>query len=314
MGAAFSWMIAMGCLAVGGVLMALGLNEISTGHLALRRFREQVAPASGGTALRAQSRDLLVRLGRKVAGGEAESELQLLMQQAGFNSHSMPFVFVAARFLAALAAATLILLPAGLAHGAIRPRNAATAFIFGFLVYRGATILLKLRVEHRQRAIRRELPYVLDLLLMVLDSGVSIDQALQYTAAQLNRTAPVTGQILSRTMTDIADGTPYDKALDRLATRLSIGEGRDFAGLLKQNLFQGGELGPALRRLASDVSESRLANAREQMGKKSVMLTGAMLAFFMPVLMIALAGPAVADLMGTLHHVAQDLDTRRTNP
>jgi tight adherence protein C len=220
---------------------------------------------------------------------------------------------VAARLLATLAVAALILLPAGLAHGAISKRSAAAALILGFAVYRGAATLLKLRAEQRRREIRRELPYVLDLLLMVLESGVSIDQALQHTAAQLGRTAPVSGEILSRTIAEIEDGTPYDKALDRLAGRLAVSEGRDFAGLLKQNLFQGGELGAPLRRLAADIGDARLAHAREQMGRKSVLLTVVMLIFFMPVLMIALAGPAVSDLMGTLGHVAQDLNQRRTH-
>lgn len=313
MAAFLSWLTAMACLAAGGMMLVRGLQEASAEHLALRRFHEQVAPAAGGAALAARGQALLVRLGRAIAGGEAESGLQLLLQQAGLGGASTPFLFLALRLVAALAAAALVLLPAGLAHGTIHPRDAASAFFFGFLAYRGATIALKLRAGHRQHAIRRELPYVLDLLLMVLESGVSIDQALQYTAGQLGRTAPVTGQILRRTIADIEDGTPYDKALDRLAMRLAVNEGRDFAGLLKQNLFQGGELAPPLRRLAGDVSEARLAHAREQMGKKSVLLTAAMLVFFMPVLMIALAGPAVSDLVGTLHHVAHDLDNQGIN-
>jgi len=313
MAALLSWLVATACLAAGGLTLMRGLNQVSAGHLALRRFREQIAPAQGGARLAARGRDLLVRFGRKVAGGEAESGLQLLVQQAGFTGASMPFLFLGARLAAALAAAALVLLPAWAAHGAPQARNAGIAFFSGVLVYRGATILLKLRVEHRRGAIRRELPYVLDLLLMVLESGVSIDQALQHATAQLGRAAPVTGRILARTIADIEDGTPYDKALDRLAQRLVIHEGRDFAGLLKQNLFQGGELGPPLRRLAGDIGEARLAHARAQLGRKSVLLTAAMLVFFMPVLMIALAGPAVSDLMGTLHHVAHDLENRRLN-
>jgi tight adherence protein C len=312
MGEGLSWLTAMACLAAGGMLLVRGLEEISAGHLTLRRFREQIAPLPGGTRLALRSRELLIRLGRRIAGGEPDGELQLLLLQAGFSGPALPFLFVAARFLAALTGAAILLLPAWAAHG-IKPRNAAAAFVFGFIIYRGATILLKARMEHRCREIRRELPYVLDLLLMVLDSGVSIDQALSHAAAQLGRTAPVTGQILARTIADIDDGTPYDKALDKLAQRLAVREGRDFAGLLKQNLFQGGELGPALRRLASDISEARLGFAREQMGKKSVMLTMVMLAFFMPVLMIALAGPAVSDLMGTLKHAAHDIETRKTD-
>jgi hypothetical protein len=71
-------------------------------------------------------------------------------------------------------------------------------------------------------------------------------------------------------------------------------------------------LNAPLRRLAADIGETRLATAREQMGRKSVMLTLVMLGFFMPVLMIALAGPAVSDIMGTLGSVARDMQDQRS--
>jgi tight adherence protein C len=146
---------------------------------------------------------------------------------------------------------------------------------------------------------------------MVLDSGVSVDQALHHVSLQIGRVAPLCAQMLGRYIADTEDGMPYDKALDRLAQRLAISEGRDFAGLLKQNLFQGGELSQPLRRLATDISETRLAYAREQLGRKSVLLTLVMLAFFMPVLLIAIAAPAVSDVLGTLHHVASDMQNAR---
>jgi hypothetical protein len=47
------------------------------------------------------------------------------------------------------------------------------------------------------------------------------------------------------------------------------------------------------------------------MGKKSVLLTAVMLFFFMPVLMVALAGPAVSDLSGTLGTVAHKMKTMK---
>jgi tight adherence protein C len=140
---------------------------------------------------------------------------------------------------------------------------------------------------------------------------VSIDQALRHVAGQIDQTSPVTAAQLKIYLSEIDEGLPYDQALDRLAQRLGISEGRDFAGLLKLNLFQGGELGPPLRRLAADIGEVRLAMAREQVGRKSVLLTMVMLVFFMPVLMVALAGPAVSDVIETLGHVAHDLQNSR---
>jgi tight adherence protein C len=146
---------------------------------------------------------------------------------------------------------------------------------------------------------------------MVLDSGVSVDQALGHVSQHIGHAAPLSAAEITHYIAEVEEGMPYDKALDRLGSRLAVREGHDFAALLKQNLFQGGELSPPLRLLASDISEARLAYAREQTGRKSVLLTLVMLSFFMPVLLIAVAGPAISDIVGTLSHVAQDLQNSR---
>jgi tight adherence protein C len=306
MAGAITLLLTFACLATGAMMLVHGLRDFSTTQLVTRRFREHVAPQQ----VRTGARDLMVRLGRNVAGSEPVGDLAGLLMQAGFMGAATPFLFVGARLVVSLVMAGGALVKP-LLHGGIGARDAAFSFFVGFLVYRGCTIALKLRIEARQREIRRELPYVLDLLLMVLDAGVSIDQALQHVAGQVGDVAPVSALLLARYVAETEDGVPYDKALERLAERMAIAEGRDFAGLLKQNLYQGGELSQPLRRLATDIGEARLALAREQMGRKSVLLTLAMLLFFMPVLMIALAGPAVSDLVGTLSHVAHDLDNQR---
>jgi tight adherence protein C len=215
------------------------------------------------------------------------------------------------RLFATTTAVLAALLLPWLGNGFVGNMDAAIAVFSGVSVYRSFEIGLRWRIGGREREIRRELPYVLDLVLMVLDSGVSIDQALRHVAGQIDQTSPVTAAQLKIYLSEIDEGLPYDQALDRLAQRLGISEGRDFAGLLKLNLFQGGELGPPLRRLAADIGEVRLAMAREQVGRKSVLLTMVMLVFFMPVLMVALAGPAVSDVIETLGHVAHDLQNSR---
>jgi tight adherence protein C len=309
-----SWLLCAACGLTGALMLAQGARDYSTGQVVARRFRLHVSPDLAAPWLAAQGRALLENFGRKVAGAGSLHGLQDLLLRAGFISAGAVFLFAGLRLIATLTAAGCVLLPAFLRGGAIGSKDAAMAFFFGFVVYRGCSIFLKLRSEIRQREMRRELPYVLDLLLMVLDSGVSIDQALQHVSLQVGRVAPLVGQMLARHIADTEDGMPYDKALDRLAQRLAIGEGRDFAGLLKQNLFQGGELSQPLRRLAIDIGEARLSHAREQMGRKSVLLTIVMLGFFMPVLLIAIAAPAISDVLGTMHHVAQDMSASRGRP
>jgi tight adherence protein C len=305
------WFILFLCLLSGGFMLKEGLHDLLQVHLVAQRFRQHVAAGPRSPRLGDAGRDMLERIGRVVAGEGQAGAVQQLLFQAGLSGPVSPFIFVSRRLIAALVAAGLAVLPVWLRQGTVMPRNAALAFFLGFFVYRGFSIVLKLRAEARQRVVRQELPYVLDLMLMVLESGISIDQALHHVQSQIGIVAPVTGQLLAAYIADTEEGMPYEKALDRLAMRLAIPEGRDFAGLLKQNLLQGGEIGPPLRRLAGDINDTRLARAREQMGKKSVLLTGAMLLFFMPVLMVALAGPAVSDLSGTLGTVAHKMQTMK---
>jgi tight adherence protein C len=306
-----SWLLSLACVLTGAILLGFGARGYAAGQSVARRFRQHLSPALPAPGMEAKLRAGLERFGQRIAGTQAARNQRDMLLKAGFFAPGAVFLFTALRLIATLLAAAAVTLPAFLKHGTVASGDAALAFFFGFFVYRGASIFLKLRSETRQREIRRELPYVLDLLLMVLDSGVSIDQALQHVSQQIDRVAPLTAQMLAQYMADTEEGLPYDKALDRLAQRLAVSEGRDFAGLLKQNLFQGGELGQPLRRLAADISEARLASAREQLGRKSVLLTLVMLAFFMPVLLIAIAAPAVTDVLGTLQHVAQDMQGKR---
>src|SRR5690606_36517169 len=116
--------------------------------------------------------------------------------------------------------------------------------------------------------------------------------------------------LLRRHIADLDAGMPYDAALDRLGQRLGIDEGQDLAATIKQALFQGGELGTTLRRFSVDLSEKRMAAVREQVGRKGPHLTLVMILFFMPVLLVVLAGPAVVNLKGALVSAGEQLGSR----
>jgi tight adherence protein C len=172
-------------------------------------------------------------------------------------------------------------------------------------------ILLKLKAERRERLLRRELPSVVDLLMMVLNSGISIDQSLRYVTGMLGQTAPLSTLVLKRYVADIDSGMPFEVAFERMGQRFGINEGYDLASLVKQSLLQGGEIMASLESFGVELADKRVAMAREQIGRKSVLLTLAMLAFFMPVLMITLGGPAVSQIMKTLTTVKHEMHSRK---
>jgi len=305
------WLPPLLLLSGAAVLLHQAIHIYALSFVIARRLRTQFCSHFAGPWITTSGRAGLEWLGRRLAGARPVRALQGLMLRAGFLHPSAPYMFVGLRALLVIAAIAAIPLWGSARAGGLTSLRLAAAPLGAFLVYRLSLGWLILRAKARQRAIRRELPYVLDLILMVLDSGVSVDKALAHVGGQITSAAPVCAAVLERYIAETEEGVPYDMALDRMGQRLAVNEGRDFAGLLKQNLFQGGELGLPLRRLSTDIADARLATAREEMGRKSVLLTLIMLAFFMPVLMIALAGPAVSDLSGTLKNVATDLQHTR---
>jgi tight adherence protein C len=289
------------------------------------------APGALGMALLARRRATLLRL-RAVMGedgalepnslwrffqwlgtnlpGASDESLRSALASAGYFLHSAMPVFVVLRLAATIGAFLLVLLRSG----ATGPMAVLAAVFAAFFVSRLFVILLKLAAEARQRTVRRELPPLVDILLMVLNSGVSIDQCLRYVTGLLERAAPLTSLVFKRYIADVDSGMPYEAAFERMGQRLGIDEGYDLANLIKQALLQGGEIMASLEQFGAELTDKRVAAAREQIGRKSVLLTMVMLAFFMPVLMVALAGPAVSNITETLGTVKDDMHNKGARP
>ena len=305
-----TWMVALLAVMAGAVVCVASIPVL------LRR-RETATRLSGLFALDRPHGTFieillqgLERAGRSIEGAKVNQELKALVLRAGFFQPSALYIFAAVRYVAGFAVGFLVIV-ARIGPQGLYLFDVMLGLFFGYLFYRYALIALKLYADRRANVIRRELPPVLDIMLMALDAGVSIDQCMRYVAGVASRTAPVTSEVLRRHVADIDGGMPYDAALDRLGQRLGLDEGQDFASTIKQALFQGGELGTTLRRFSADLSDKRMATAREQVGRKAPHLTLVMILFFMPVLLVVLAGPAVVELKGALQNAGEQMAKTR---
>lgn len=306
-----TWTIATLALATGTLVLISSLSLLQRRHEVLSRLSVLFAPERQRSTALGKVLRVLENLGRWMEGAKVNQDLRALVLRAGFFQSSALYIFVALRYCLGFTVAVAVIV-ARSNGDSLGPGDLLLAGIFGYLFYRYALIALKVYADRRAAAIRRELPSVLDIMLMALDAGVSIDQCLRYVAGAVARTSPVTGEVLRRHIADIDAGMPYDAALDRLGQRLGLDEGQDFAATIKQALFRGGELGTTLRRFSVDLSEKRMAVAREQVGRKAPHLTLVMIVFFMPVLLIVLAGPAVVDLKGALQSAGEQMRERET--
>lgn len=266
----------------------------------LRRLRHVVGQTDD--TLTARFAHSLQWLEQHIPGANDE-KLRLIITQAGYFQRGAAAIFSVSRLLGVAALAAFLFL-----HSAASTSTKILVDLFLiFFLYKAFLIALKLKAEARQQRVRRELPPTVDILLMVLNSGVSIDQCLRYSTPLLEHTAPRCSQVLQRYVADVDNGMSYEAAFDRMGQRFGILEGYDLAGLIRQGLLQGGEITAGLERFSAEIAENRIFQAREQIGRKSIMLTVVMLAFFMPVLLIILAGPAVYKIKTTLHTVQHQL-------
>ncbi|HKY79904.1 MAG TPA: type II secretion system F family protein [Sphingobium sp.] len=268
----------------------------------------------GGRMLLADRR-LAVRLARIMPGGEARAraslpafitvqgrdrrELEHKLQLAGFQQANALNRFAALRLAATAATALIILLVSRLLWGAWLARPLLVVIGAG-LVYVGAKQALNFLASARSRKITAEFPFLLDLMLMMLESGVSLDQCFRSIARDEQVAVPHHGPLIALLVADLDRGMRYDLALDRWAARIAVSGAKELAALFRQAMFHGVELAPALREFAREFTQRRVARAREAMGGITVRMVVLMILFFMPALFIVLGGPPVIAIFDTL--------------
>ncbi|MDG2520730.1 type II secretion system F family protein [Caulobacter segnis] len=169
----------------------------------------------------------------------------------------------------------------------------------------GAKPILASRADARRRKILAELPFTLDVLLMMLESGVSLDLAFRSLAHGEGRAAPITREATVALVSDLQRGMAYNLALDRWAMRLGVTGAHELAEVFKQSLSQGTELARTLREFGEEFSERRLSSARESIGRKTTKMTVIMILCFIPSLLIMLAGPAIFMLSAQIEGVGR---------
>lgn len=285
----------MFAMALGGaVFAASGLRLL----LADRRLSERLsgdAPLGGETAKR-----FGVTLPRLfLARGRDRAEIEGKLRSAGFYDGEALDRFVWFRLLATIAviAATVIgMRMAGASLFAI----GLTTVITGGSTYIDAKYALHMQAAKRERRLSAEFPFLLDLMLMMLESGVSLDQCFRSISRDERVAVPNHAPLITMLVEDLDRGHDYQVAFDRWAGRVGVFGAKELATLFRQSLFQGMELVPALREFVIEFSQRRVARAREAIGKITVRMVVLMLIFFMPALFVVLAGPPVAAILDTL--------------
>jgi tight adherence protein C len=229
-----------------------------------------------------------------------QSHAQLLMLRAGYRS---PNALLAMR-------GAKILIPAGLIAtvylSGIYHSNPIVFFLAaavgGYLL---PEIWLVWRIRARQHRLRLALPDGLDLLVICVEAGLGLDQALMRVAEELRITHPDLSNELQLVNLEMRVGKTRLEALRELARRTGLEDIKALVGMLIQTERFGTSVAQSLRVHSDDLRTKRRQRAEEMAAKTTVKMVPPLVFFIFPALMVVILGPAILTIVRQMMPVLQ---------
>ena len=168
------------------------------------------------------------------------------------------------------------------------------AFAIGFYA---PNIYLSNRIQKRRQKIVEAFPDALDLLLICVESGMSIESAIQKVSQEIGTQSLELAEELSLMSAELSYLPDRRMAYDNLARRTQHPGIKSVATAMTQAETYGTPLSTALRTMAKENRELRLAAAEKKAAALPAQLTVPMIIFFLPVLFVVIMGPAAISIM-----------------
>ena len=225
------------------------------------------------------------------------------LAQAGWRSASAPLTYIFSRIAAPVLmfAVAICYTTTLLAHLPMPTKLLILLSAVGAGIYLPAVMVTN-AIQKRQQAIGRTFPDALDLMVICVDSGLSVDAALSRTVEEVGAAAPELAEELGLTAAELAFLTERRVAWSNLAERTGLGPVKSLATTLLQTDRYGTPVGQALRVLAQENRDTRMAAAEKKAASLPAKLTVPMIVFFLPVLFMVIAGPAVIQVVALMKH------------
>ncbi|MGB1707966.1 MAG: type II secretion system F family protein [Rubripirellula sp.] len=175
------------------------------------------------------------------------------------------------------------------------------ACLFGFLA---PSLWLDYKKAGRQTTLRRALPDALDVIIICVEAGLSVQAAMAKVSRELSSVHPLLAAEMAICQREMQLGASAGEALNRLAQRFDLAEMRSLASVVSQAERFGASIITALRVHAQTLREKRFQRAEELAQKAGVKLVFPTIVFIFPALFVVLAGPAVVRIFGMFDKMA----------
>ena len=169
--------------------------------------------------------------------------------------------------------------------------------ISAYLGIKVPEIYLSNVISKRQKSINRAFPDALDLMLICVESGMSVENAFRKVSTEIGTQSVPMAEELSLTTAELSYLPDRRSAYDNLSARTGTESMRSIVTVLVQAEKYGTPLGSALRVLSQESRDTRMSEAEKRAASLPPKLTVPMVLFFLPVLFIIIGTPAVVQVV-----------------
>lgn len=299
-------------IAVFGTLYSLALPYLERGDLdkrmkavsteremirARERARMNAESSSGKATLRASNNQSVRQIVDKFNLRKAlvDDNTVSRLRAAGFRSQNALNMFLVARFLLpfvvmALTAVWIFVL--GNLDGRPFAVRMFITIVAGYVGFYLPNIYVTNRMNKRQHSIRRAWPDALDLMLICVESGISIEAAMRRVAEEIATQSPELAEEMVLTTAELSFLQDRRTAFENLGIRTQLEGVKSVTQALIQAERYGTPIATALRVLAQEGRDERMNEAEKKAAALPPKLTVPMILFFLPVLVAVILGPA----------------------
>jgi len=266
----------------------------------LQRISEVINPNSKPKTLLTQFQESGFSIGNVVTHFDnivpkSQQEVSVVKQRlirAGYRKDSTVRIFNGCKFVIPITLAAVALVT-GL--GALSP-----FFVYAVCLgigYLAPDFWLGRKIKTRQSKIRRGLPDVLDLLVICIEAGLSLDQGTVRTSEELAHAQPELCDELRVVVLEQRAGRPRQDTWKHLAERTDVDCVRNLVSMLVQAEQFGTSIGKTLRTHSDTLRTQRIQQVEEQAAKTTIKLIFPLVFFIFPSLFLVTLGPAIIIMM-----------------
>ena len=275
------------------------MKAVSTEREQIRaRERARLNVDGGKATLRNQNnhnvRQIVERFNLRNALVDANTINRL--RAAGLRSENALNMFLVARFLLPflfLALALFVVFVLGYFESRPLPIRLLGVIVMAYIGFYAPNIYVSNLVTKRQKSIKRAWPDALDLMLICVETGISIEAGMRRVAEEMGEQSPALAEEMILTMAELSFLQDRRTAFDNLAARTQIELVKSVTQALIQAERYGTPLSQALRVMAQEGRDERMNEAEKKAAALPPKLTVPMIVFFLPVLMAVILGPAI---------------------